>query len=72
MAVDIFCNTHGNVSCCITIDSSQEGKTTLGIFFTNCMTFTNDSAALFPTIARSNHACTPNSEFITRPTLGKQ
>ena len=34
------------------------------------MNFTDDSAALFPTMARSNHSCTPNSEFITREKLG--
>ena len=50
--------------------SKEPTKTTLGIFFTNCMSFINDSAGLFPTMARSNHSCTPNSEFISRPLLG--
>ena len=36
------------------------------------MNFTDDSAALFPTMARSNHSCTPNSEFITREKLGNK
>jgi len=53
-------------------DSGASNKTTLGIFYTNCMNFTNESAALFPTMARSNHSCTPNSEFITREKLGVQ
>ena len=36
------------------------------------MSFVDDSAALFPTMARSNHSCTPNSEFITRTKLGNE
>jgi len=47
-------------------------KTTLGIFFTNDMNFVDDSAALFPTVARVNHACRPNADFITRKFLGVQ
>ena len=54
------------------IDSGESSKTTLGIFYTNCMNFVDDSAALFPTMARSNHSCTPNSEFITREKLGNK
>ena len=38
-------------------------QTSLGIFNTNCMTFIDDSAALFPTMARVNHSCSPNAEF---------
>jgi len=53
-------------------DSGTSNKTTLGIFYTNCMNFVDESAALFPTMARSNHSCTPNSEFITRDDLGVQ
>ena len=49
-----------------------EDKTTLGIFFTNCMTFIQDSAALFPMLARANHSCQSNTEFITRPALEVQ
>ena len=41
-------------------------KTINGIFFTNDMNFIDDSAALFPLMARVNHACTPNADFITR------
>jgi hypothetical protein len=48
-----------------------ENKTTLGIFYTNDMTFTNDSAALFPNMARANHSCTPNSDFVARHHLGE-
>ena len=43
----------------------------LGIFFTNDMNFNGD-AALFPTIARANHSCVPNADFISRPSLGVQ
>ncbi len=42
-----------------------DGKTTLGIFFTNTMNFWGD-AALFPTLARSNHSCAPNADFVAR------
>jgi len=43
----------------------------LGIFFTNDMNYDGD-AALFPIIARANHSCVPNADFITRTTLGVQ
>ena len=51
---------------------SGNEKTTLGIFFTNDMNFVDESAALFPTMARVNHACRPNADFITRKFLGVQ
>ncbi len=52
---------------------SQDGlKTILGIFFTNDMTFVDDSAALFPTMARVNHSCRPNADFVARPKKGVQ
>ena len=51
---------------------SGSEKTTLGIFFTNDMNFVDESAALFPTMARVNHACRPNADFITRKFLGVQ
>jgi len=47
-------------------------KTTLGLFFTNCMNFVDESAALFPKMARANHSCQPNTEFLTRPELKVQ
>ena len=52
-------------------DSRNEEKSILGIFFTNDMNFTDDSAALFPLMARVNHACQPNADFISRPRKGK-
>ncbi|XP_040576521.1 uncharacterized protein [Lepeophtheirus salmonis] len=50
------------------IDSrnNPEDVSILGIFFTNCMSYTDDSAALFPIMARVNHSCSPNADFITR------
>jgi len=53
-------------------DSRNEEKSILGIFFTNDMNFTDDSAALFPLMARVNHACQPNADFICRPRKGVQ
>jgi len=53
-------------------DARSEEKTTLGIFFTNDMNFIDDSAALFPVMARVNHACQPNADFVCRPQLGVQ
>jgi len=52
--------------------SDTEEKTILGIFFTNDMNFIDESAALFPMMARVNHACCPNADFITREKLGVQ
>ena len=50
---------------------NKDEKTTLGIFYTNDMNYIDDSAALFAVMARANHSCTPNADFITRPNLGK-
>jgi len=43
--------------------SMNPSKTSLGIFYTNCMSFIENSAALFPTMAKTNHSCSPNAEF---------
>ena len=43
--------------------SINPSKTSLGIFYTNCMSFIENSAALFPTMAKTNHSCDPNAEF---------
>jgi hypothetical protein len=51
-------------------DSRSADKTSLGIFFTNDMTYIDESAALFPIMARANHSCRPNSDFITRKNIG--
>ena len=50
--------------------SFNDEKTSLGIFYTNDMNYIEDSAALFPVMARVNHACAPNADFITRANLG--
>lgn len=42
-----------------------------GIFYTNAMTY-EDDAVLCPLMARANHSCRPNAEFISRPDLGEQ
>ena len=46
-------------------------KTVLGIFYTNDMSYDGD-AALFPTLARVNHACVANADFVSRPEKGVQ
>ena len=51
--------------------STNDEKTSLGIFYTNDMNYIDDSAALCTVMARANHSCTPNADFITRPNLGK-
>ena len=52
--------------------NDENNKTALGIFYTNDMSYTHESAALFPTMARANHACSPNADFVTRPQLDVQ
>ena len=52
-------------------DSRFDEKTMLGIFFTNDMNFIDESAALCPVMARVNHACQPNADFVCRPQMGK-
>ena len=42
-----------------------------GKFYTNAMNYDGD-AAICPIIARANHSCRPNAEFVSRPDLGKQ
>jgi len=45
--------------------------TYLGIFYTNDMNYDGD-AVLCPVMARANHSCVPNAEFITRRDQGEQ
>ncbi len=52
-------------------EDGEVEKTSLGIFFTNDMTFDGD-AALFVHMARANHSCAPNADFVTRTRLGKE
>ena len=49
-----------NLTDCRTPDD----PTYLGIFDTNDMNFGGD-AAIFPQMARANHSCQPNAEFVT-------
>ena len=42
-----------------------------GKFYTNAMNYDGD-AAICPIIARANHSCRPNAEFVSRPDLGRQ
>ena len=56
---------------CRTVGSDQFDEYLYsGIFYTNAMNYAGD-AALCPDIARANHSCRPNAEFICRPDLGK-
>jgi len=50
---------------------NPEDPTYLGIFYTNDMNFDGD-CALFPKMARVNHACRANSEFTSRRDAGLQ
>ena len=59
-----------DLSDCRSLDNGN--KTTLGIFFTNCMTFLDDDTALFPIMARVNHSCTPRAEFVTNRSKSNQ
>lgn len=43
----------------------------LGVFYTNDMNYDGD-AVLCPVMARANHSCRPNAEFVTRKDLGIQ
>lgn len=52
-------------------DSSYDPNPYCGIFYTNAMTY-GDDAALCPVMARANHSCRPNAEFISRADLGEQ
>jgi len=44
--------------------------TTLGRFYTNCM-FWGDDITVCPVMARANHSCRPNAEFLPRVDLGR-
>jgi len=52
-------------------DCTNEEASYVGRFYTNCMDFRGD-AAIFPTMARVNHSCRANSEFVSRVDLGHQ
>jgi len=42
-----------------------------GIFYTNAMAYEDDTV-LCPEMARANHSCRANAEFVARPDLGEQ
>jgi len=42
-----------------------------GIFYTNAMAYEDDTV-LCPKMARANHSCRANAEFVARPDLGEQ
>jgi len=42
-----------------------------GIFYTNAMAY-EDETVLCPEMARANHSCRANAEFVARPDLGEQ
>eukprot|EP00095_Tigriopus_kingsejongensis_P007181 maker-scaffold134_size322110-snap-gene-2.23 protein:Tk07181 transcript:maker-scaffold134_size322110-snap-gene-2.23-mRNA-1 annotation:"set domain-containing protein 5" len=50
-------------------DSRSQEKTYAGIFFTNDMNFKGD-AAVFITMAKANHDCAPNADFMSRCDIG--
>lgn len=58
--------------CRSDLRADDSEKTALGIFWTNCMNFIDESAAVFPEMARTNHSCAPNTEFITNKGLTQQ
>jgi len=55
----------------LTDSNNPLDPTYLGIFYTNDMTFDGD-AVLCPVMARANHSCVPNAEFVTRRDKGEQ
>ena len=50
---------------------TDSDRSAFGIFFTNCMNYEGD-AALFPDIARVNHSCKPNADFIANTSGGPE
>ena len=49
---------------------SPEEPSTMGRFYTNCM-FWGEDITVCPVMARANHSCRPNAEFIPRVDLGE-
>ena len=41
------------------------------MFYTNCMSYNEKDVCVCPVMARANHSCRPNAEFISRVELGK-
>jgi len=50
--------------------NDEDLSTYIGRFYTNCMSY-DGGAALFPVMARVNHSCVANSEFISMEDLGR-
>jgi hypothetical protein len=50
--------------------ASPADPTYIGRFYTNCMSWGED-VAMFPLMARANHSCRPNAEFVARLDTGK-
>lgn len=54
----------------IGLDDYWDPNPYAGMFYTNAMHFDDDTTVLCPIMARANHSCRPNSEFVARPDLG--
>jgi len=54
---------------CLNDCKNPDDPDNLGRFYTNAMSYGED-AVLCPIMARANHSCRPNAEFVTRKDLG--
>jgi len=62
-------NIQKKVLLCLSDCRNPEQPKNLGRFYTNAMSF-DDDAVLCPIMARANHSCKPNAEFVPRKDLG--
>lgn len=51
--------------------SDNEQEDYVGMFYTNCMSYGDGDVCVCPVMARANHSCRPNAEFVSRVDLGK-
>ena len=41
------------------------------MFYTNCMSYGDEDVCVCPVMARANHSCRPNADFVSRVDRGK-
>ena len=69
VAVAGMSDTQREAILCLNDCKNPDDPDYLGRFYTNAMSFGED-AVLCPIMARANHSCRPNAEFVTRKDLG--
>lgn len=69
-AVNNLSSQQREIFMCLSDCRNPEDPNYLGRFYTNCMYYDTSYTVVCPIMARANHSCKPNAEFVDRVDLG--